>query len=245
MFINRSIRLLMALPFMLCATVASAITIEEVESRMAEAEQFRAVEFSPENYAGARQALEDARNYLSNGNHERARSSLDESADYIAKARKTSQRLTTDLPRLVESRDRMQMANPEHLRADLVERAERDFSRVVDSTEDGDMEKAKAQAKMALSTIHAAQVVAAREQYARPIAKGIAAARKVHARKYSPNALESSISAKREVERLIKNDPDAQVKMYAVSKRGEKSAMRSMKIAALGDRLYKNPAEIE
>jgi len=245
MFMNRSIRLLMTLMLMLCATSASAITIEEVESRMAEAEQFRAVEFSPGNYAEARQALEDAKNYLSNGNHDKARSSLDESADYIARAMKTSQQLTTELPQLVESRDRMQMANPEHLRTDLVERAERDFSRVVESAEDGDMDKAKSQAKLAQSTIHAAQVVAAREQFSRPIAKGIAAARKVRARKYSPNALEIALSAKRDVERLIKDNPDAQVKMYAVSKRGEKSAERSMKIAALGDRLNKNPSEIE
>ncbi len=245
MFNYRSIRLLMALPVMFTATAAYAITIEEVESRMAEAEQFRAVEFSPGNYAEARQALEDAKNYLSAGNNEKARASLDESADYISRAMKTSQTLTTELPTLVESRDRMQMADPQHLREDLVERAERDFSRVVESAEDGDMEKARAQAKLAKSTIHAAQVVAAREQFARPIAKGIAAARKVHARKYSPKALEASIAAQREVEKLIKEDPDAQVKMYAVSKRGEKSAMRSMKIAALGDRLSKNPAEIE
>jgi len=245
MFNIRSVRLLLALLMMLSATAAFAVTIEEVENRMAEAEQFRAVEFSPGNYAEARQALDDARNYLSNGNHDKARASLDESADYLSRAMKTSQTLTTELPALVESRDRMQMADPQHLRDDLVERAERDFSRVVESAEDGDMDKARAQAKMAKSTIHAAQVVAAREQFARPIAKGIAAARKVHARKYSPKALEASIVAKRDVEKLIKEDPDAQVKMHSVSRRGEKSAMRSMKVAALGDRLNKNPAEIE
>jgi len=245
MFNNRFIRLMLLFPLILCATAAQAITIEEVESRMAEAEQFRAVEFSPGNYTSARQALEDAKSHLTSGNHERAIASLDDSAAYIEKAMKTSQQLTTSLPELVESRDRMQMADPQHLRDDLVERAERDFSQVVKSVEDGNMDRAKGQAKMAKSTIHAAQVVAAREQYARPISKGTSAARKVKARKYSPNALEASIAAHREVESLIKDDPDAQVKMYAVSKRGEKSAERSLKIAELGDRLSKNPAEIE
>ncbi|MFC1542692.1 OmpA family protein [Pseudomonadota bacterium] len=245
MFNIQSVRLLMTLVAMLFSTAVQAITIEEVESRMAEAEQFRAVEFSPGNYADARQALEDAKNYLSSGNHEGAKTSLDRSAGYIEKAMKTSQQLTSQLPQLVESRDRMQMADPQHLRTDLVERAERDFSRVVEAVESDDMAKAKTQAKLAQVTLHAAQAVAAREQYARPISKGIAAARKVHARKYSPNALNASLAAQREIEGLIKNDPDAQVKMYAASKRGEISAERSMKIAALGDRLSKNPAEIE
>ena len=245
MFNNQSVRLLMALPLMLYATAVQAVTIEEVESRMAEAEQFRAVEFSPGNYAKAREALDDARNQISSGNHEKASASLDRSAAHIQGALITSQQLTTQLPQLVESRDRMQMADPQHLRADLVERAERDFSRVVEAVESDDMAKAKAQAKLAQITLHAAQAVAAREQYARPISKGIAAARKVHARKYSPNALNASLAAQREIEGLIKNDPDAQVKMYAASKRGAISAERSMKIASLGERLSKNPAEIE
>ena len=245
MFNIQSVRLLLTLVAMLCSTAVQAITIEEVEGRMAEAEQFRAIEFSPGNYGEARQALEDAKNYLSNGNHEKAKASLDSSAGYIEEAMKTSQQLTTQLAQLVESRDRMQMADPQHLRADLVERAERDFSRVVEAVEGDDMKKAKAQAKLAQVTLHAAQAVAAREQYARPISKGIAAARKVHARKYSPNALNASLAAQREIEGLIKNDPDAQVKMYAASKRGAISAERSMKIASLGERLSKNPAEIE
>lgn len=245
MFNNQSVRLLLALPLMLCATAAQAITIEEVEERMLEAERFRVVEFSPGNYAEAQEALDDAKNYISSGKHEKARSSLDESAAYIEKAMKTSQQFTTQLSQLVESRDRMQMADPQHLRADLVERAERDFGHVVEAVEDDNMAKAKAQAKLAQATIRAAQVVAAREQYVRPISKGIAAARKVHARKHSPNALKASISAQRGIEKLIKNDPDAQVKMYALSRRGEISAERSMKIAALGERISRNPAEIE
>jgi outer membrane protein OmpA-like peptidoglycan-associated protein len=146
---------------------------------------------------------------------------------------------------LVESRDRMQMADPRHLRADLVERAERDFSRVIEAVEDGDIRKAESQAKLARNTIRAAQVVAVREQFVRPISKGIAAARKVQARKYAPNALNEALAAQKRVEKLIKNDPDAQVKMYAASKQGEYKAERAMKIAALGNRISKNPSEIE
>ncbi|MDT8375469.1 MAG: OmpA family protein [Mariprofundaceae bacterium] len=240
-----NVRLFVTLALMLCAAATQAATIEEVEERMAEAEQFRAAEFSPGNYTRAREALNDAKNHIASGDHAKAGAALDRSSAYIQGALITSQQLTTQLPQLVESRDRMQMADPQHLRADLVERAERDFSRVVEAVEDDDIAKAKAQAKLAQVTIQAAQVVAAREQYARPISKGIAAARKVHARKYSPNALEASIAAQREVEELIKNDPDAQVKMYAASRRGENSAERAMKIASLGERLSRNPAEIE
>lgn len=241
-----TVRYLMLIPMlMLSVSTAHAVTMEEVEKRMEEAEQLRALEFSPEHYAEAKEALGNAESYLKSGNNEKARRELDNSADHLALAIKTSQLMSSQFSGLVESRDRMQMADPAYLRDDLVERAERDFSRVVESVEDGDIEKAGNQAKMALSTLRAAQVVASREQFARPIAKGVAAARKVHARKYSPNALESAISTKKKIEHLIKNDPDAQVKMYALSKQGEKKAQRAMKIAALGNSLNKNPAEIE
>ncbi|MDX8403597.1 MAG: OmpA family protein [Mariprofundaceae bacterium] len=230
---------------MLPVFTAYAVTIEEVEKRIAEAEQLRAQEFSPEHYAEAKEALNSAKSYIKSGKNEKARRELDNSADHLELAVKTSQLLSTQFSGLVESRDRMQMADPAFLRDDLVERAEDDFNRVVKSVEDGDVEKAGNQAKLALSTLHAAQVVASREQHVRPISRGVSAARKVHARKYAPNALEGAISTQRNIERLIKKDPDAQVKMYALSKQGEKKAQRAMKIAALGDSFAKNPAEVE
>ncbi|MES0372213.1 MAG: OmpA family protein [Mariprofundaceae bacterium] len=241
-----SVRSLMLIPMlMLSVSAAQAVTMGEVETRMAEAEQLRALEFSPEHFAEAKEALENARSHLASGNNDKARRALENSDDHFALAIKTSQLMSSQFSGLVESRDRMQMADPTYLRDDLVERAERDFSRVVESVEDGDVEKAGNQAKMALSTMRAAQVVASREQYVRPVSRGVAAARKIHARKYAPNSLGETIAIQKKVQHLIKNDPDAQVKMYALSKQGEKKAKRTMKIAALGDRLSKNPAEIE
>jgi len=243
---SMAIRSLMALPVLALGSFnAYAITMEEVEAKMAEAEQLRAVEFSPRHYAEAKEALENAKAYLASGRNDKAREELDNSADHLALAVETTEKVGSHFSGLAESRDRMQMADPQHLRADLVDRAEKDFSRVIGSVEDGDLDKARKEAKLAQDTIHAAQVVAAREQFARPISKGVAAARKVNARKYAPNALNDALDAQKKVEGLIKDDPDAQVKMYAVSKQGEYKAERAMKIAELGSRIDKNPAEIE
>ncbi len=242
----KAIRYLMIFPVLMSAAFsAQAITMEEVEGRMAEAEQLRALEFSPRHYAEAKESLENAKAYIASGNNEKARRELDNSVEHLVLAIEATQKMASHFSDLVESRDRMQMADPRHLRADLVERAERDFSRVIEAVEDGDIRKAESQAKLARNTIRAAQVVAVREQFVRPISKGIAAARKVQARKYAPNALNEALAAQKRVEKLIKNDPDAQVKMYAASKQGEYKAERAMKIAALGNRISKNPSEIE
>ncbi len=241
-----TVRYWMLIPMLfLSVSSAHAVTMEEVEGRMVEAEQLRALEFSPEHYAEAKNGLENARAYLSSGNNEQARRELDNSADHLALAIKTAQLMSNQFSGLVESRDRMQMADPAYLRDDLVNRAERDFSHVVKSVEDGDMRKAEGQAKMALTTLRAAQVVASREQYSRPIARDVAAARKVRARTYAPNTLQSAISTQKKVEGLIKNDPDAQVKMYALSEQGKQKAERAIKISSMGNQLSRNPAEIE
>ncbi len=244
--VTKAIRCLMVVPMLMAGAVAAqAVTLEEVESRMAEAEQLRALEFSPRHYQDAKRSLENARAYLASGNAGDADRELTNSADHIGMAMEATQKMNSYFSGLLESRDRMQMADPQHLRADLVERAERDFNRVIAAVEDGDIRKAENEAKPAKDTIHAAQVVAAREQFARPISKGVAAARKVHARRHSPNALNEALEAHKKVEQLIKEDPDAQVQMYSASKVGEYKAERAMKIAALGDRISKNPSEIE
>jgi len=244
--VTKAIRCLMVVPMLIAGAVtAQAVTMEEVESRMAEAEQLRALEFSPRHYQDAKRSLENAKAYMASGNNAEASRELGNSADHIGMAMEATQKMNSHFSSLLESRDRMQMADPQHLRADLVERAERDFNRVIDAVEDGDIRKAEKMAKPAKDTIHAAQVVAAREQFSRPISKGVAAARKVHARKHSPNALNEALAAQKKVEGLIKDDPDAQVKMHSASKVGEYKAERAMKIAALGDRISKNPSEIE
>lgn len=143
-----SVRYLLLIPMlMLSFSAAHAVTIEEVETRMAEAEQLRALEFSPEHYAEAKEALQSAKSYLASGNNDRARRALENSDDHFALAIKTTQLMSSQFSGLVESRDRMQMSDPTYLRDDLVERAERDFSRVVESVEDGDVEKAENQPK--------------------------------------------------------------------------------------------------
>lgn len=239
-------RFLMILPVLMFGAInAQAITIEEVEMKMAEAEQLRAREFAPDHYAAAKEALENAKAYMSSGKASDAREEIDSCDDNITIAISATERLNSSFSNLVESRDRMQMADPANLRDDLVERAEKDFGRVVEAVEGGDMRKAEKEAKLARDTIHAAQVVAAREQFVRPISKGVAAARKVQARKYAPKALNEALEDQKKVEGLIKDDPDAQVKMYAISKKGEYKAERAMKISELGSRIDKDPAEVE
>jgi len=240
------IRVMLILPLLVAGSVnAYAITIEEAEAKLAEAEQLRAREFSPEHYTQAKEALENAKAYMSSGNADDARREIDNCADHITIAIANTEKVNSHFSGLVESRDRMQMADPANLRDDLVERAEKDFNRVIEDVEDNDIRKAEKDAKLARDTLHAAQVVAAREEFSRPIAKGIAAARKVNARDYAPKAFNEANAAQSEVEALIKNDPDAQVKMHAISKKGQYQAERSMKIAELGSRMSKNPGEIE
>lgn len=244
--VTKAIHCLMMVPMLIAgAVVAQAVTLEEVENRMAEAEQLRALEFSPRHYQDAKRSLENAKAYLASGNRDEADRELSNSADHIGMAMEATQKMNSLFSGLLESRDRMQMTDPQHLRADLVDRAERDFSRVIENVENGDVNKAQKEAKIAKDTIHAAQVVAAREQFTRPIARQIAAARKVHARKYAPNSLDRSLEAQKKVESLIKDNPDAQVQMHAASQQGLYQAERSMKIAERGDRFSKNPAEIE
>jgi len=236
----------MIVPLLFISVAAAhAVTMEEVEARLAEAEQLRAVEFSPSHYAQAKESLANAKKLLLSGDNEDARRELDNSADHISLAVQTVQTMSSRFSGLVESRDRMQMTDSTYLRDDLVGRAEKDFSRVVEAVEDGNLTKADDQGKLALDTLRAAQVVASREQFSRPIAKDIAAARKVGARTYAPNSLNEALEAQKKVEALIKDDPDAQVKMYAASKQGEYKAERAMKISARGSKLNKNPAEIE
>ncbi len=244
--VTKIIRYLMVVPMLIVGgLVAQAATMEEVENRMAEAEQLRAVEFSPSYYAKARATLESAKQYQASGNNVQANAELDQTAQYLAKATRAAETMSNQFSGLVESRDRMQMTDVQYLRSDLVERAERDFAKVVEMVEEGDIDKADKQAKFTLDTLRAAQVVASREQFSRPIAKGVAAARKVHAREHSPKSLNEAITAQKKVEALIKDDPDAQVKMYAASKQGEYKAERAMKIAALGEQIHKEPAAIE
>ncbi|MFQ5582569.1 MAG: OmpA family protein [Mariprofundaceae bacterium] len=236
--------LTIAIPFGL--NPAYAITLEEVEQQIAEAEQLRAAEFSPTHYNDAKESLDKAKTLLSSGgNVDSIMKLLEKTSLYAKQASTAAQRFSESFSALVESRDRMQLAGAENLRADLVKRAEEEFLDVVRPAEGDDLILAKRKAKIARQTIHAAQVVAAREQYVRPITKTVAGARRVHARKYAPKALNRALENQRQIERLIKENPDAGTKFYTLSQQGEQEATRAMRIADIGTKLNKNPAEIE
>lgn len=236
------------LPLLLLALsgTAQAATLEEAESGIADAEQLRAAEFAPVHFAAAKRSLADAKEMLAGkGDAAEIVKKLDEAVVEAKQAADVAQEFTTKFAKLVDSRDRMQMAGKDNLRADLADRAESDFAQVVTAFEDQNKSKAEKQAKFAEDTIHAAQVVAAREQFVRPITKAVAGARHVNARTYAPKALDSAVQTQKDLERLIQDNPDAQTQAYALSQRGERDALRSMRIAELGSNFVRDPAEVE
>jgi len=225
---------------------AHAASLEEAESSIADAEQLRAAEFAPVHFAAAQRALASAKEMLaSKSDAAEIVKKLDEAVVNAKQAAQITQEFTTKFASLVDSRDRMQLAGKENLRADLAERAEADFDQVVSAYEDQNPNKAAKQAKFAQDTIHASQVVAAREQFVRPISKTVAGARRVNARTYAPKALDSAVTKQKDLERLIQDNPDAQTQAYALSQSGERDALRSMHIAELGSNFDRDPAEIE
>ncbi|MFQ5356265.1 MAG: OmpA family protein [Mariprofundaceae bacterium] len=204
---------------------------EQVKSMMAEAEQLRAAEFSPSNYTKAKSALSEG--------------SLEKAREHAQRAILVSQKVSIDFQDMVEARDRMQLTGAKNYRADLVKRAETHFSDVIKAVEKGQGIKAKRDAKIALLELHAASVVAAREQIIRPLSKSIAASRKVSARKFSPTALDKALNAQRRAEKIIKEDPGSMVKARNIAKKGEEQARRASRIGSLGRQLSRNPSNLE
>jgi OmpA-OmpF porin, OOP family len=228
------------------ASLANATTLQEAQTLIDNAQQLRAAEFSPEHYAKARKALNEAKAMASaQGNQQDVLADLDTAAAQAKKAAETSQLFSTRFSNLVEARDRMELAGAKNMRQDLLKRAEDDFSRVVASVEDGNMSNADHEAKIAMKTIYAAQVVAARRQFAKPIAKAIAGARKVNARKFSPKALDNAVESEKKLTALIHNDPNDQTQAYALSQKGTEEAVRAMRISELGNKFQRNPADLE
>jgi outer membrane protein OmpA-like peptidoglycan-associated protein len=228
------------------ASLANATTLEDAQTLISDAQQLRAAEFSPGHYAKARSALDKAKALsASQGDPAEVATDLDTAAAEAKKASETAQLVTTRFSNLVEARDRMELAGTQNMRQDLLQRAEDDFSHVVAAVEDGDMKKADRDAKIAMNTVHAAQVVAARNQFAKPIAKAIAGARRVDARKFSPKALDNAIQSEKQLDALIHNDPNAQTQAYAISQHGQEEAVRSMRISELGKKFESKPADLE
>jgi OmpA-OmpF porin, OOP family len=228
------------------ASMAHATTVEDVQTLINDAQQLRAAEFSPEHYAKARSALADAKALASaQGDPKAVINDLDTAAAEAKKASEISQLVSTHFSHLVEARDRMELISSKNTRQDLQQRAEKDFSHVVAAVEDDDMKRADRDAKIAMGTVYAAQVVAARHQFGRPITNAIAGARRVNAREYAPKALSEAVKANQQLSTLIRNNPNDQAQAYALSQHGTEEAVRSMRIAALGNKFNRNPASLE
>jgi len=225
---------------------AHAATLDEAKNSIAEAKQLRAAEFAPEHFADAQEALADAEDMLNRRKSvESIRRSLDEAQINASEASSIAQSFSQRFHNLVEGRDRMQMSGSKKFRADLSKRAEGDFARVVEAFENGHERKARDVAKMARNTVHAAEVVAAREQISKPLGRAIAGARRVKARRYAPKALTTAAKAHSTVERIIKESPNEQTRAYSIAKRGEMQARRAMRISRLGQKFDKKSSAVE
>ncbi len=231
---------------MMACLPAQAASLEKAKAALAEAEQLRAAEFAPAHYRAATESLKEAESMLSsNGNADDIVQLLDKATIQATQASTSSQNFTENFSGLVESRDRLQLAGDEFVRKDLAERSESEFSMVVEAAEDGNTSKARRVSKQARTTIHAAQVVAAREQFVRPISRTVAGARKVKARDYAPKSMKHAIATQKKVEKLIKANPDAQTQAYALSQQGQVSAKRAMRISNLGSKISHHPESLE
>ncbi len=235
---------LLALAALSLAPAAHAATLQDAQTLIGEAQQLRAAEFSPGHYAKARKAMDAAKAQSSQNDPKQMQESIDTAAAEAKQAVDTAQLVSTRFADLVEARDRMELAGAKN-RADLLARGESDFSHVVAAVEDGDMKKAARDAKIAMGTVHAAQVVAARRQFADPLALTIADARRGSARKFAPKAIGNAIDAKRQLDALVRNSPNAQPQAYALSQHGSDEALRAKRIAELGRGFDSDPASVE
>jgi len=230
---------------MFFTSAACAVSLDDVEKRLVEAEQFRAAEFSPKHYAAAQKGLASAKEYLQAGRNDKARKALDASEEELRQAILAVQTMSSKFSALVESRDRMQMTDASYLRDDLVQRAEDDFYRVVKHVEAGNLERARELTKFALQTLRSAQVVSLRKQFVRPIVLKIAEGRKLKARDYAPKAMAQAVLLRKEIESLIKDSPDKQVKMHALAQQALSKAERGIAVAELGKNIRHNPSKLE
>ena len=230
---------------LMTAVPAHAATLQDAQTLIGEAEQLRAAEFSPGHYARARQAMDAAKALAaSQGDPKQVGEDIDTAAAEAKQAVDTAQLVSTRFADLVEVRDRMEMAGAKN-RADLLARGESDFAHVVAAVEDGDMQKAARDAKIAMGTIYAAQVVAARRQFADPLAQTISDARRASARKFAPKAIGNAIAAQKQLDALVRNTPNAQPQAYALLQHGRDEALRAKRIAELGRGFDSDSASVE
>jgi len=234
--------LLIALLMLGFTAPAGAVSVEEVGTAIEEAEQLRAAEFAPNHYREAKKNLELARTETDS---KKALQLLDAAKLHADQASEAAQHFSEQFSELVEVRDRLQLTDAQYVRSDLAERSEKEFGQVIQRAEEGNSKKGKQEEKIALVTFRAAQTVAGREQFERPISKGIAEARKTNARHYAPKALEAALNTQRDIEQLIKEDPDAQTRADALSKQGQEQARQAIRVSKMGTAFSKEPSLLE
>lgn len=225
--------------------VIQAANMDEVGEKIEEAQQSRALEFSPRNLAKAKELRNKAIELLQQGDSAKAGQVMDEAIQYASRAIRTSRLISEEFSSLAESRDRLQLIGEEYVRSDLGERSESEFARFVEAVEDDNLPKAQREAEIASKTIQDAQVVAARERFSRPVSQAVAEARRHSARSYAPNALADALENHKQVEALIKADPNASGGAYKLSVAGVRAAQKSQSVGELGERLSKEPSTLE
>ena len=231
---------------LLTAGSLQAAPMDDAKAAITEAEALRASEFAPAHLRSATAKLAEAEKLMtSHRDTAKVVNLLNEATIDAKHASSLAEKFTRNFPKLVDSRDRLKLAGDKYVRDDLGERSEREFASVVEAAENGSLKKAKREEKIAVSTFNAAQTVAAREQFVRPISKAIAKARKQKARNYSPKAYNSATQTQSDIEKLIKSNPDAQSEAYTLSQAGQAAAAHSMRVASLGSKFDHKPATVE
>ena len=218
---------------LIAAMALTSISVQAGESAplLGEAEAVRAQELSPLAYKAAKDA------YTQNNTAEADK--------YAQQAITNSLTMSKNFPKLIESRDRMRASGTADVRRDLTERAEEAFARVVAEVESGDIRRARKESEQAKLLTYQAEVVAAREQLTRPIARAIAEARKEGGKTYAPASFAKASNGLKKVDRLVSSNPAARGQLYNESRNSIESARTSQQIAGLGKQLKKKPANVE
>jgi len=224
---------------MICsAVVATAICLsslsawsEESRSLLDEADAMRAGELSPAAYQAAKDAYTQ---------HESEKAEMQ-----ARQAISNSLIMSRSFAQLIESRDRMHVSDAINVRKELAERAEEAFSRVVAAVESGDLNRARKEAENAELLTYQAEVVAAREQLTRPIARALSEARKDDGKLYAPESFAKANAGLKNVERLVSSNPAARGQLVNESRNSIEMARSSQEIGLLGRHLKRNPGYVE
>ncbi|RME80746.1 MAG: hypothetical protein D6771_09115 [Zetaproteobacteria bacterium] len=220
---------------MIVAPMAAwAGALEDAEKAFDNAAALRAEDFAPNHFAEAKAKLAAAK-----------AASEPEQAALADEAAEIAQRFSEAFADLIEARDKMELIGAADYRPDLVERANGLFRATAAAFEEGYPEKARRQAKLARDTIHAAQVVAAREKFLKPVTKLISEARRYKAREFAPQAFGEALKTSKALEKLVRNDPENQSQAHALSEKGRIWAERALRIAKLGSAFAHDHAEVE